>query len=78
MYAVSANVDYVDTEGYFPFLNQLLQGLSDRFEKTQQQMTVASKLVTSYMVRLTPMTPAEQEVLKEAFPDMPSSRSFFI
>jgi hypothetical protein len=60
-----SNVDCVSIEAYFratvyiPFIDQLIQGLTERFGKTQQQVALASKLVPSVMVGSTPMTLAE-------------------
>ena len=78
-----ANVDCVSIEAYFratvyiPFIDQLIQGLTERFGKTQQQVALASKLVPSVMVGSTPMTPAEKSpergISRYAF-----SQQFFI
>ena len=76
------NIPAADPETYYrlgiyiPFLDHLMEGLSDRFGAAQQEMAVACKLVPSVMTTSPRMTADEQLQIVAKYPDMPSPHSF--
>lgn len=67
---------YYRTSVFIPFLDSMMQELDARFSTLHQDIATASKLVPSVLLNRDRCSETELASLMQAFPDMPSLRSF--
>ena len=66
---------YYRTTVFIPFIDNMVQGLNDRFTKVHQDVAVASQLVPSILICSARCTDIELDQLKCAYPDVDSNHS---
>ena len=72
--SINDPVVYYRQSVFIPFLDNMIQGLEERFNPRRSDLALASKLVPSVMLKNPKASSDQLRRIADAFPDLPSTR----